>query len=60
MRIKNVAILFLVLGSVFVWGCFLGDCYAPCNWDNGYKDGYSKCEVDFWIEQRAVLEKRLK
>lgn len=56
-HVKNISVMLVVLGLTFVWGCFMGDYYAPKNWCNGYTDGYCDCEVDFWYEQNAVLEK---
>lgn len=58
MKIKNLLILFFVLGSFFTFGCFLGDYYAPKNWQNGFTDGYRHCEIDFLIEKGVVLDHR--
>jgi hypothetical protein len=43
----------------FVSGLYIGDAIQSSHaWSDGYKTGYGRCEIDFWIEQKATLERR--
>jgi hypothetical protein len=44
---------------MLIVGVYVGDSFqSRQSWGDGYKTGYGKCEIDFWMEQRAVLERR--
>lgn len=58
MKIPLVCFLVVFgLASLFC-GVMVGERFGRLNWQEGYRVGYSQCEVDFLVEQGAVLECR--